>query len=598
MKTQQIINVGSAPNDGQGDPIRTAFIKTKENFANLWALPNPNVPSAPFYGSNTDTPGMYAYDPEFFYYCFATYTGNSVIWAKVPQVDSIGLNTISNGLSNVAIGSANANVTVGVNNNANVAVFTASGVSVAGNITVGNIKTNNYLYANGVPFTSYANSNVANYLPVYSGNIAGGNLAVTGVMLSNSFICATGNVRGGNLNTNGNITATFGWVKAGNGITANGNIYTSQYFIGNFQGNVTGNVTVAGSNTQVLFNNNGNIGAAAGLTYNSGSNTLGVLGSINATTGNINGGNIIATNYVYGNGVNLTGMYGNTNVATYLSTYTGNISANTLNVTDHIDTANISVTGDIHTVNLNASGNLSAPTAPSGTNTTQVATTAFVAEAITSAGGYGNADAAGYLASGNINTNIITSANIQGNYILANVALASGLPAASNLAAYTGNVGCTNINNAGTSGTGNIGNVTKPFNTIFATATSAQYADLAENYTADAEYTPGTVVSFGGSKEVTVSTQDLDVTVAGVISTNPAYHMNTGLSGEYVAAVALQGRAPCRVTGSVTKGAMMVSNGDGTARAESNPVIGSVLGKALESFTGESGTIEVVVGRL
>lgn len=591
--TQQIINVGSAPNDGQGDPIRTAFIKSNNNFTQLFALPNPDVPTT-LLGKSGDIPGMYAYDPEFFYYCFATYDGTSTIWAQVPQVDSIGLNTISNGLSNVAIGSANANVTVGVNNNANVAVFTASGVSVAGNITVGNIKTNNYLYANGVPFTSYANANVASYLPTYTGNLAANNISGNGNILSNSFICATGNVRGGNLNTNGNITATFGWVKAGNSISATGNIYTASYFVGNFQGNVTGNVAVAGSNTQVLFNNNGNIGAVAGFTYNSGSNTLTVLGAINATTSNISGGNIIANNYVYGNGAYLTGLpaqYGNANVAdylpTYLPTYVGNIS-----------TGNLSVTGNASAGNVAVTGNLSAVTANTGTNTTQVATTAFVAAAISSAGGYSNADAASYFASGNVSTNIITTANIQGNYILANVAFASGLPAASNLAAYTGNVGCTNINNAGTAGTGNIGNATAPFNTVHATATSAQYADLAENYTADAEYAPGTVVSFGGDKEVTVSTQDLDVTVAGVVSTNPAYHMNTGLASTYIAAVALQGRVPCRVTGSVTKGAMMVSNGDGTARAEPNPVIGSVLGKALESFTGESGVIEVVVGRL
>jgi hypothetical protein len=148
-----------------------------------------------------------------------------------------------------------------------------------------------------------------------------------------------------------------------------------------------------------------------------------------------------------------------------------------------------------------------------------------------------------------------------------------------------------------------LGAVGTTFATIFGNifsgrSTTASYADLAENYLADAEYAPGTVVAFGGDKEVTISGQDLDVTVAGVISTNPAYQMNSELQGEYVAAVALTGRVPCRVTGSVTKGAMMVSNGDGTARAEANPKMGSVIGKALQSFSGELGTIEIVVGRL
>lgn len=133
---------------------------------------------------------------------------------------------------------------------------------------------------------------------------------------------------------------------------------------------------------------------------------------------------------------------------------------------------------------------------------------------------------------------------------------------------------------------------------VYATATSAQYADLAEVYIGDTVYAPGTVLSFGGTAEVTQSTVDLDPTIAGVVSTNPAYIMNTSAVDPNMVVVALTGRVPCFVTGPVTKGAMMVSNGDGTARAEKNPVFGSVIGKALESFTGTTGTIEIVVGRL
>jgi hypothetical protein len=145
--------------------------------------------------------------------------------------------------------------------------------------------------------------------------------------------------------------------------------------------------------------------------------------------------------------------------------------------------------------------------------------------------------------------------------------------------------------------TGNIGNSSGYFNTIFAKATSAQYADLAEKYVADAEYAPGTVVSFGGDQEVTKSTKDADRTVAGVVSTNPSYTMNGALDAEYVATIALTGRVPTSVTGSVTKGDLMVSNGDGTARADSDPRAGSIIGKALENFAGGTGVIEVVIGR-
>jgi hypothetical protein len=156
----------------------------------------------------------------------------------------------------------------------------------------------------------------------------------------------------------------------------------------------------------------------------------------------------------------------------------------------------------------------------------------------------------------------------------------------------------TAIINGGGNGVGNIGSSTTYFNTVFAKSTSAQYADLAENYLADAEYVPGTVVSIGGAKEVTQSNLDSDRCVAGVVSTNPAYHMNSGLSGEYVVAVALAGRVPCRIDGPVARGDMLVSAGNGRARSEADPKIGTVIGKALESFDGDAGTIEVLVGKL
>lgn len=131
---------------------------------------------------------------------------------------------------------------------------------------------------------------------------------------------------------------------------------------------------------------------------------------------------------------------------------------------------------------------------------------------------------------------------------------------------------------------------------LYGTATQAQYADLAEKYTADAEYAPGTVLDFGGEAEVTLSSTDGSRKIAGVVTTNPAYLMNSALEG-VTAAIALQGRVPCKVTGVIQKGDMLVSNGDGTARAEADPKLGSVIGKALTSHGGGLGIIEVVVGR-
>jgi len=158
------------------------------------------------------------------------------------------------------------------------------------------------------------------------------------------------------------------------------------------------------------------------------------------------------------------------------------------------------------------------------------------------------------------------------------------------------------IGNGGTSGTGNIGASGATFNTIFAQATTAQYADLAEKYTSDAAYEPGTVMCFSGKYEVTECNVDMYHGVAGVVSTKPGFLLNEGLepdslNGEYAVELALIGRVPCKVTGTIQRGDMLVSAGAGRARSEAEPKIGTVIGKALEDFNGDQGVIEIVVGK-
>ena len=151
--------------------------------------------------------------------------------------------------------------------------------------------------------------------------------------------------------------------------------------------------------------------------------------------------------------------------------------------------------------------------------------------------------------------------------------------------------------------TGNI-NITRYANlqvdVMTGTATAARYADLAENYEADSVYDPGTVVIFGGDKEITVSKFTHDPRIAGVVSTNPAHLMNS--SQENGTAVALQGRVPCKVKGMIAKGDVLVASGvPGVAckMVKDMYEVGCVIGKALENHTeaGE-GVIQVVVGRL
>lgn len=138
-------------------------------------------------------------------------------------------------------------------------------------------------------------------------------------------------------------------------------------------------------------------------------------------------------------------------------------------------------------------------------------------------------------------------------------------------------------------------------NIMTGTATAARYADLAERYAADKEYAPGTVVVFGGDKEITTSNVKGDTRVAGVITTNPAHLMNSEAGDDTThPGVALQGRVPCRVVGKIRKGDILVCSGiHGVAIAGGDNIkVGSMIGKALEDYDSDHiGTIEVVVGR-
>ena len=171
-----------------------------------------------------------------------------------------------------------------------------------------------------------------------------------------------------------------------------------------------------------------------------------------------------------------------------------------------------------------------------------------------------------------------------------------------NLSVGTGTITVNNIVNGGSNSVGNIGSSSTYFNTVFAKATSAQYADLAENYIADKDYPIGTVLRIGGMYEVSHSNKYHCSDIAGTVSDKPAYIMNAGLQAEHVVAVALLGRVPCRVIGDISKGDLLVSSTVHGVASVLDPelwVPGCVVGKALEDYSSESeGVIEILVGRL
>lgn len=151
-----------------------------------------------------------------------------------------------------------------------------------------------------------------------------------------------------------------------------------------------------------------------------------------------------------------------------------------------------------------------------------------------------------------------------------------------------------------TDNTYNLGSTTKKYANIYGHSVHATYADLAERYAADGIYEAGTVVVFGGEAEVTTTTEAQDVSVAGVISTNPALKLNADAGNSQTHPyVALRGRVPCQIIGPVSKGDLIVTADNEPGFAQSvgkNDTGRSVFAKSIETdLTAGKKVIEVVI---
>lgn len=194
--------------------------------------------------------------------------------------------------------------------------------------------------------------------------------------------------------------------------------------------------------------------------------------------------------------------------------------------------------------------------------------------------------------------NVYTGGSVFVTSTTVSTSTSTGALVVSGGAAFNGNIYTSGWIIPSANLTQNLGTTTAWWNVVYGKSVQAQYADLAENYTSDRYYGPGTVVVFGGSQEVTTTTESHDTRVAGVVSTDPAYLMNA-VNGN--CAIALTGRVPCLVQGPVDKGTMLVtSDVPGIAQAL-NPALyqpGCVIGKSIQTITSNNiETIEVAVGR-
>ena len=358
------------------------------------------------------------------------------------------------------------------------------------------------------------------------------------------------------------------------------------------------NITSVGSLTTLTVTGNANVGnlGTAGLVVATGNVTGGnlVTGGVVSATGNVIGGNINSAGTVTASQLISNVATGTAPLVVTSTTQVANLNSATAGLATYATTAN-AVAG------ANVSGAVAFATtanAVAGANVSGTVSSATTAGTVTTAA-QPNITSTGTLSSLTVSANVSTGGIKTDNYYYANGVSISFAGAYSNsnvasyLPTYTGTVGATALT---TGANTTAGTITGNWTLTSGSKLESSYADLAEYYEADQIYTPGTVLEFGGNKEVTLA-QDGTTRVAGVVSTNPSYAMNAKCPSIAVA-VALQGRVPTKVRGAVRKGDMMVSAGNGFARPWNNPQMGTVIGKALENFDGIEGVIEVAVGRL
>lgn len=437
--------------------------------------------------------------------------------------------------------------------------------------------------ANGSPFST-------NMPVMFSGNTGNSLLSANTtyyVLTANSTAITVSASEGGNSLTLGNasglsleVFATGGKIASvvgGSEGTANaGGIQGSIQF--NSYGLIEGsaNLLYDQSNNELIFNGTANLG---NLKINSAN--LGSVSNLTITGGN--SGQVLTT---YGNGTVYWGNGGATTGGYYLHTQSS--ASSTWTIVHNLNTQYVSV-NPVDSTGNSYVGRYDYPTVnyTNANALTLTWTSSLTGYCAVVGGGVQYANGNG---PGGTNTyvqfNDIGVFGGQSNFTFNKT---TGLM-------YVDGVQTSNITTGGSSTPGTI---TGNWSLSSGSRLQSTYADLGEYYAADKNYTPGTVLEFGGDQEVTLA-QPETAKLAGVVSAEPAYVMNGNIDAEHPVILALIGRVKVKVVGWVSKGDMLVSAGNGYAKTSiMSPKMGTVIGKAIENKTdtGE-GFVEVLVGRL
>jgi len=391
-----------------------------------------------------------------------------------------------------------------------------------------------------------------------------------GITISNS----ADTVMAGNVRNTGNVVVT-----SGGATTAI--IQSTGVLITGFN-SVTGNVIGGNVNTAGVVTATGNVtgGNVVSVAAISG---VSIVATANITGGNIStAGLVTATGNVIGGNINTGGLV----------TATGNVRGGNIVSLAAVSGVSIVASGNVDSGNLRSAGLVSV--AGNVTSAANIAGTFFIGNGSQLTGlslGVSVTKFVNGTTEGNVG---VTNGNI--NF---NVGGTSNVVVIDTTTVYANVVSVASIAKTGTNAVGNIGSSSNYFNQVFAQATTALYADVAERFASDELLEPGTVVELGGVQEITRSLTALSENVFGVISTRPAYTMNGGAGEDDThPKVAMTGRVPVKVTGYIRKGDRLVAAGAGIARAAQpgEATAFNVIGRSLvDKTTPESGTIEAIV---
>jgi hypothetical protein len=466
--------------------------------------------------------------------------------------------------------------------------------SAVGNITGGNILTGGIISA--------------------TGNVSGGNVAAATAIFSLGTVGATGNTSGGNLTTGGQVSAT-GNITGGN-ISATNHTGTTVSVTGTVTAASTVGGVITGSSVSVTGNVTGGNLTTAGLisslttTANTITTTLtsGADANFNLTAQNGVAQNLTNTEvarFGINHGPSNTGwdsftqyIRGSASQNGYQTLWASNTQIATINSSGILVTGVTSATGNITGGNISATNHTGTNVSVTGTITASSTVGGVITGTSTSVTGTQTAASTvgGVITGSSVSvTGTVTGASLAGTITTASQ------PNITSLGTLTGlTVSGAIVPNA--NATINLGSSSAWFANIYGTAVHALYADLAEMYSSDAVYPPGTIVEFGGNTEITQTTESHSVKVAGIVSTNPSYLMNSTLDCENPLEIALVGRVPCWVVGAISKGDRLVSSeipGVATSLDLVQYQPGCIVGKALKSYNSDTpGIIEVAVGRL